>query len=143
MIKIHRDNRVIFWLLIGGLVLNILWSLRLELHAQTSNAVGQWDYNVHLSDKCYFRMDRQNPLINIRAQDCGMSIGNQSGSEYLYIAAQPGAELFMVRDKGIRLKSQKVIELIADGDINIQSTNGEVKINGKKINMNKEDSKSK
>lgn len=36
MIKIHRDNRVIFWLLIGGFVLNILWSLRLELQAKTT-----------------------------------------------------------------------------------------------------------
>ena len=45
MIKIHRDNRVVFWLLIGGLVLNILWSLRLELQAKAITRVEKYHLN--------------------------------------------------------------------------------------------------
>jgi len=48
MIKIHRDNRVIFWLLIGVLVLNILWSLRLELQAKaTKTIVDSYHFNLN------------------------------------------------------------------------------------------------
>jgi hypothetical protein len=48
MIKIHRENRIIFWLLIGGLVLNILWSLRLELQAKTITTIVE-KYHLNLN----------------------------------------------------------------------------------------------
>jgi hypothetical protein len=50
MIKIHRDNRVVFWLLMGVLVLNILWSLRLELQAKTTETIVQ-QYHLNLNKK--------------------------------------------------------------------------------------------
>ena len=50
MIKIHRDNRVVFWLLIGGLVLNILWSFRLELQAKATKSIVE-EYHLNLNKK--------------------------------------------------------------------------------------------
>ena len=79
MIKIHRDNRVIFWLLIGGLVLNILWSLRLELQAKTTRTkVEQYHLNLNKNiDELegLERFQRKADYIDISSNERQASIG--------------------------------------------------------------------
>lgn len=153
MIKIHRDNRVIFWLLIGVLVMNILWSLRLELQAQTTANAEKYDFSVDLSDGSgpfYIKMGRNQQYFQIRYHDAAFHLGHgrgEGGKEKVGIGIKEEntGSLIILKDKGVRLLSKKVLEIIADGDmniqadgdINIQSKNGEIKINGKKIHMNK------
>jgi hypothetical protein len=149
MIQIHRDNRVIFWLLIGGLVMNILWSLRLDLQAQTTTNVEKYDFSVDLSDESgpfYIRMGRNQQNFQIRYHDAGFLLGlGRTKKVAVGLRKEDTGSLIILKDKGVRLFSKKVLEITgdgdiniqADGDINIQSKNGEVKINGKKIHMNK------
>jgi hypothetical protein len=150
MIQIHRDNRVIFWLLIGGLVMNILWSLRLELQAQTTTNADNYDFSIDLSDgrgPFYIKMGRNQQYFNVRYHDCGLLIGHGKGEGKVGVALGKDhvGKLWIVEDKGVLLEGQKVVDIIAygemniraDGDINIRSKNGVVKINGQKIQMNK------
>jgi hypothetical protein len=231
MIKIHRDNLVIFWLLIGGLVLNILWSFRLELQAKNLQTIVE---NYHLSlnenmDEIYnlksfhrsaengsisakndsasfwlnsngqigmaqgqswitmnkeedniihflskgtgpshsemmlsedgfslkargknepvnFKMDGE--YIDIRHHNSILKIGNIPMGEGISMGVKDWGTVAIIKDEGIGLVSSKKIILeaqgehaelaiVSDGDINIRSKNGVVKINGKKIHMNK------
>jgi hypothetical protein len=77
MIKIHRDNRVIFWLLIGGFVLNILWSLRLELQAKTKTKVDVYHYNLDQNTDTLIGLEefiRRADEISIKTNDQKMRI---------------------------------------------------------------------
>ena len=230
MIKIHRDNRVIFWLLIGALVLNIVWSLRLELQAQTTQTLVE-KYHLNLNNKLDVLTDLkefkrwadhieigsnvEGPIMYLDSDNVGFKITGGSGPlfqlgmfgkkdlfqiacnksyfnvgkipfsdksviEGIHMGHREGGDfaiskkdgtaiadkrmvllklrasgenskeiqLEMRRDKGeglVKISNQnsvlrvdsKNISIEADGDINIRSNNGEVKINGKKIHMNK------
>ena len=193
MIKIHRDNRVIFWLLIGGLVLNILWSLRLELQAKTKNNVDIYHYNLNQNSDTLFGLEdfmrradeisiktndqtseiymrskgrlginagdnsiemmSDKGLIDIRHHDSILKIGKAPEGEGISMGQKDWGSMVIHKGKGVGIVSAKKIILeargehaeltiVADGDINIRSKNGVVKINGKKIYMNKEDSQS-
>ena len=245
MIKIHRDNQVIFWLLIGGLVLNILWSLRLELQAKTAKTIVE-EYHSNLNQKSdilldmkefwrradeisiktndqkmmiemtpnlkkidigvgdetitigrldsassglgngillsttgtggstymlqtskgirlnlgdasspfHFKMGRDKELIEIRHRNSFFQVGEAPVGNSFYQGVFMGeknyATLGINKDEGIGLITKKRIQLeaeselsiVAEGDINIRSKNGVVKINGKKIYMSKEGSPS-
>jgi hypothetical protein len=238
MIKIHRDNRVIFWLLIGGFVLNILWSLRLELQAKTKTNVDAYHYNLNqnsdtligmkeflrradeisittndqkmriemtpnlnrldigvgdetitigrldsasgglgngillstsdtggstymlqtskgirlnlgdASKPFYLKMGRDKELIEIRHRGSFFQVGKapvEDGMlQGIVMGEKNSATLAITKDEGIGLITEKKIKLeakselsiVAEGDINIQSKNGVVRINGKKIHMN-------
>jgi hypothetical protein len=78
MSKIRRDNRVIFWLLIGGLVMNILWSLRLELQAKTTQT---------LVEKYHFNLNQGSDMLiglkeYLRRAD-GISIKTNDGNMFI------------------------------------------------------------
>jgi len=240
MIKIHRDNRVIFWLLIGGLVLNILWSLRLELQAKTIKTIVEkyhlnlnknvdtlvqlkkfrrWADNIEIATNdqkmsidwnslqghlfihagfnsiemgnffkhgggsnqhirlrsgdeykdaymslssrrailgldeygnkpFHIEMKRNKELIEIRHHDSIFRVGKTPQGEGIAMGEKDSGSLIIRKDKGIGLTSTKKIileargehgelSIVSDGDINIRSKNGVVRINGKKIHMNK------
>jgi len=152
MIKIRRDNRVIFWLLTGVLVLNILWSLRLELQAQTTTNVEKYDFSIDFSDGSgpfYIKMGPNQQRLEIAYHDCEFVLGHGRGENKAKIGValqeKNTGRLIILKDKGVRLESKKVLEIVADGemniraegDINIRSEKGVVKINGQKIHMNK------
>jgi len=189
MIKIHRDNRVIFWLLIGVLVMNILWSLRLELQAQdiTNPETGPnkiiYELNTEgkeplklimngktgtfhiIYDKTLFNLGNLSSVSKDHKEGILMNLGNK---QYIYMGKEEGIALKdqyniylllggsgddskpiylkMKRDTGsIEIRNDKSIlsvgsekiSIEAEGDIDIRSKNGVVKINGKKIHMNK------
>ena len=189
MIKIHRDNRVIFWLLIGGLAMSILWGLRLELQAEdiTSPETGpnKIIYELNTENKKPFKllMNGQTGTFHIIYDNTLFNLGNLSSvskthkegilmnlgeNQYIYMGKEEGIALQdmyniylilggsgddskpiylkMKRDTGsIEIRNDKSILTVdsnnisieAEGDIDIRSKNGVVKINGQKIHMNK------
>jgi hypothetical protein len=190
MIKIHRDNRVIFWLLIGALVMNILWSLRLELQAEdiTSPETGpnKIIYELNTENKKPFKlvMSGKTGTFELTHDKTGFVFGkigsiskewnegilmfNGGDNQIIYmgkdegmalrdikniyfIVGGPGDDskpiyLKMKRDTGsIEIRNEKSIlsvgskniSIEAEGDIDIRSKNGVLKLNGKKIHMNK------
>jgi hypothetical protein len=237
MIKIHRDHRVIFWLMIGGLVLNILWSFRLELQAKTTKTIVQQYHlnlnkkidkldglkefergaewiqittndgnsnislsqkdgqlfmrgglntvlgmgkslggtpekiylisgdkkraNLHLSSdrttlkfndskKFHITMARNQGIIELRHHGSIFRVGKAPQGEGIVMGEKGSGTLIIRKDKGIGITTGVAQILLdrpgkggkltieADGDINIQSKNGVVRINGKKIHMNKQ-----
>ena len=106
MIKIHRDNRVIFWLLIGGLVLNILWSLRLELQAKaTKTIVEEYHSRLNKNKDVLYALDyfgRTADEIHIGSNDQKFSIQYDKNLNGLSIKS-PYSEIKMFNG-GIRLQ---------------------------------------
>ena len=187
MIKIHRDNRVIFWLLIGALVMNILWSLRLELQAgipypdKGSNKIihelnteskkpfklimnGETATFHIIYDNTLFNLGNlssiskefkegilmnlgENQLIYMGKEEgialkdmykIGLFLGASDGSKPIYLQMKRDTGSIEIRnDKSILSLGSDKISIEAEGDIDIRSKNGVLKINGKKIHMNK------
>ncbi|KPK93339.1 MAG: hypothetical protein AMJ94_03495 [Deltaproteobacteria bacterium SM23_61] len=190
MIKIHRDNRVIFWLLIGALVMNILWSLRLELQAQDItipetgpnkiiyelNTEGKKPFKLVMSgktgtfqltyDKIVFVLGNISSIS--KDWNDGILMGTEGFKQLIYMGKEEGMALRDIKNiyfivgapgddsKAIYLKMKtdtgsteirndkstlsvgpKNISIEAEGDIDIRSKNGVLKLNGKKIHMNK------
>jgi hypothetical protein len=233
MIKFHRDSRFIFWILIVGLALNIIWSFRLELQAKNINNIvesyhsnlnnnydilrglnefirtaemisistndqkikiemtpSQDGINIGVGDEMisigklitpfstfidpaslgflegiilqasegirlnlgkhnthFFNMDRDGNLLEMRLRDMFFKIGNTVGRNDFYegilmgegnyatigISKREGIKLFS--EEIIKFEGQKELQIVSDGDINIRSENGAVRINGKKIYM--------
>ena len=47
LIRINQDNRLVFWLLIIGIAVNLIWSFRLDLQAKTTaNRVEAFHFNL-------------------------------------------------------------------------------------------------
>jgi hypothetical protein len=190
MIKIHRDNRVIFWLLIGALVMNILWSLRLELQAEdiTNPETGPnkiiYEFNTESKKPFKLVMSGKTGTFELTYDKAGFIFGNISSiskewndgilmyyggdNQIIYLGKDEGIALRDINniylilgpprddskpiylkmkrdtgsieirnDKSILSVGSKNISIEAEGDIDIRSKNGVLKINGKKIHMNK------
>jgi len=129
MIKIPRDNRVVFWLLMGGLVLNILWSLKLELQAKTETTVDVYHYNLNQNadtligleeflrrageisiktddGKIFFEMVKDKDRLDIGAGENGISMGrlDRLGQGiYLFTRDTSGTTHVIQTPKGIHL----------------------------------------
>jgi len=78
MIRFRRPNRIVFWLLIGGRVLNILWSLRLELQAKTTHTlVEKYHFNLNQGSDMFIGLKeyfRRADEISIKTNDENMFI---------------------------------------------------------------------
>ncbi|MBU0986646.1 MAG: peptidoglycan-binding protein, partial [Proteobacteria bacterium] len=106
------------------------------------------------SEPFHLNMSRDKELIEIRHRGSFFQVGQAPVGDRIYQGIVMGeknyATLGINKDEGIGLITKKRIKLeaeselsiVAEGDINIRSKNGVVKINGKKIYMSKEDSRS-
>jgi len=122
MIKIHRDNRVIFWLLIGGFVLNILWCFRLELQAKDITNVEQYHSNLNQNtDKIVglkkFYRSADNVLIvtktgtgniELRSYAAILRVGKGTIGEGIELGHADAGTIAVIKDKGVGIDADKI-----------------------------------